>query len=103
MTARHTRPASQGHVITRAGEPDAAVPAQASAGSSHDPAVNRWPAAGPATRRSICFRGRAGHALTDGPVYAIAGPAAALRIPSTGPAAPPDGYAGRPVLTTYGA
>jgi hypothetical protein len=93
MTARHTRPASQGHVITRAGEPDAAVPAQASADSSHDPAVNRWPAAGPATRRSICFRGHAGHALADGPAC----------VPSAGPAAPPDGYADWPVLTTYGA
>ena len=103
MTARHTRPAGRGHVITDAGEPDAAVPARASADAFHDLVVSRWLAAGPATRRSICFRGHAGHALADGPVYAIAGPAAALRIASTGPAAPPDGCAGRPVLTTYGA
>jgi GNAT superfamily N-acetyltransferase len=99
MTARHTPAGSKEHVTVRASQADIDVLSQVVADAFHDLAVSRWLIPGRASRRDAFpdyFRLYVEHAMADGIVETTPNRAgAALWIPSTGPAAPPDGYAAR--------
>jgi GNAT superfamily N-acetyltransferase len=99
MTVHGRQTRSTGHEILRAGKADINVLSQVIADAFFSLAVCRWLIPDRATRRAA-FPGfcqlYVEHAIEDG--LAETTPdraAAALWIPGTGPAAPPDGYAGR--------
>jgi GNAT superfamily N-acetyltransferase len=86
-------------VITGADEADAGVLSQVIADAFAGLAPCRWLVADPGARRSIFpgyFRMYVEHALQDGVVETTPDrTAAALWVSGTGPADPPDGYAGQ--------
>jgi len=98
MTTRH-QPAAGGSPadgLVRAGEADIDVLSQVIADSFLDLAPCQWLIGDRAARREIFprfFRMYVVHAIADGLVYTTPDRiAAALWIPRTGPAAPPEGY-----------
>jgi GNAT superfamily N-acetyltransferase len=99
MATPHTTPDDGDYAIVRASENDADALAQVIADAFHDLAVSRWLIGDPAERRAIYpgyFRMYVERALADGIVHTTADrAAAALWIPTAGPAAPPGGYTER--------
>ena len=85
--------------MVRAGERDLEVLSQVIADAFHDLAVSRWLIPDPDARRAIFpgyFRILLQHALAAGLVCTTPQrTAAALWLPATESAAPPDGYAGQ--------
>jgi GNAT superfamily N-acetyltransferase len=88
-----------GTAVVHAGEGDLEVLSQVIAGAFHDLAVSQWLIPDPDARRVVFpgyFRIILQHALDAGLVCTTLGrTAAALWLPVTGPAAPPDAYAGQ--------
>ena len=88
-----------GPPVVSAGDRDIEVLSQVIAGAFHNLAVSRWLIPNPDARRSIFpgyFQVLLQHAMTDGMVSTTPQrTAAALWLPATGPAPPPDGYTGR--------
>jgi GNAT superfamily N-acetyltransferase len=86
-----------GHRIVRATRADIETLGQVIAGAFHDLAVSRWLIPDPDARRALFpgyFQIILGHTLAGGTVRTTPQrTAAALWLPVTGPAAPPDGYA----------
>ena len=99
MTTHGTQPGSARHQIIRAGAADIGVLSQVIADAFFGLAVCRWLIPGQAARRAA-FPGYFGlyaeHAIAGGLAETTPDRAAAvLWIPGTGPAAPPERYAGR--------
>ena len=88
-----------GTAVVRAGERDLKVLSQVIADAFHDLAVSQWLIPDPDARRAIFpgyFQILLQHALAAGLVCTtLRRTAAALWLPATGSAAPPDGYAGQ--------
>jgi len=97
MTPQHTPARPAGHAIVPAGPSDIDTLSQLIADAFHPLDVCRWLIPDTAARLRIFpayFRMHVEHALADGLVHTTPDrAAAALWIPGTGPAAPPDGYA----------
>ncbi len=92
-------PSGAGPAVVRAGEGDLEVLSQVIADAFHDLVVSQWLIPDPDARREIFpgyFQILLQHALAAGLVCTTPRrTAAALWLPATGPAAPPDGYAGQ--------
>jgi len=99
MTTHGQQPDSARHQIVRAGEADTGVLAALIAEAFFPLTVCQWLIPDPATRRAAFpgyFQLYVEHAIADGLVETTPDrTAAALWIPGTGPAAPPDSYAKR--------
>jgi GNAT superfamily N-acetyltransferase len=96
MTQRHTPAGPGGHAIVPASPSDIDTLSQVIADAFLDLAPCQWLIGDRAARREIFpgfFRMYVAHAMADGLVYTTPDrTAAALWIPRTGPAEPPEGY-----------
>jgi GNAT superfamily N-acetyltransferase len=99
MTSQHTPAPRASHAIVPAGPPDTGILAQLIAAAFHPLDVCRWLVPDETDRRAMFpgyFRLWAEPAIASGLVHTTPGrDAAALWLPGTGPAAPPDRYGQR--------